>query len=161
MYTEADRAAAQAEIRKRRRIVIMPAIAIIIAAVGVFVFCQTRRADWGWIVACLLTILAGGYVVFMGGVYWRPMSLYQRHVNDMLDGRMRETEGVLREVAEAPQDKNGLECYALWVNIGVKNDPEDDRLLYYDAWKGKPTIQPGACVKAWSNDKIISDIRMI
>ncbi len=161
MYREADRAQVQKELQKRWLITALPAGLLAAAAIAVFVLCQIRRQEWGWIAAAAGTILAGGYFIFLHGVYLRPMMLYHVHVGYMLDGRKRETEGVLQAVSDAPAERDGLDCYALIINVGERNDPEDERLLYYDALKGKPALAPGARVRALSNDKMIAEIREI
>ena len=77
----------------------------------------------------------------------------------MLSNRKRETTGILTEVAQTATDKDGLDCYAVMVNVGEKGDPEDDRLFYYDRLKEPVPIPIGKRVTVLSNDKMIADIR--
>lgn len=161
MYTEKDRLAVEKELHKRWLVAALPTALIFVAAVALFVYCQLNRLDWGWMITCGLTILAGAYFLFLWGTYLGPMRLYQRHVGYMLSGRMRETEGILQEVGDVPEYKEGLSFFPLVVNVGNTGDPEDERLLYYDALKGAPSIALGTRVKALSNDKMISSIQMI
>ena len=159
MYTEADHNDVRAQLKKRWLVAALPSALLFLVAVAVFAVCQTRRQDWGWIFACAATIVSGAYLLFLYGVYVRPMRLYSRHIGYMLTGHQRETKGVLAEVSDRPVDKDGLDWYAVTVNVGEKGDPEDDRLLYYDALKGKLEIPLGTQVVALSNDKMISEIR--
>jgi hypothetical protein len=159
LYSQADRAGVQKQLRKRWMVSALPSGVLFVAAIVVFAICQSNRQDWGWVFACAATIVSGAYFLFFYGVYLRPMWLYARHVNYMLEGRMRETTGILTEVADEPTDKDGLDWYAIMVNIGDKGDPEDDRLLYYDALRGRPEIPLGTRVTVLSNDKMISEIR--
>lgn len=159
MYTEADLTKVQAELKKRWLVSALPTALLAVAAIAVFVVCQMQRRDWGWIFACACTILGGAYFLFFWGVYLQPMRVYRIHVSYMLEGRMRETDGVVQDIADEPRDREGIECYELLVNIGDKGDPEDERLLYWDAQKGKPWVQVGMRVHALSNDRMISDIR--
>lgn len=161
MYTQADHEQVRAQLRKRWLITAVPSALVLAAAIVLFVICQSRRLDWGWMAACCATVAAGAYFIFFYGVYVRPMALYEKNLRYMLDGRKRETTGILQEMAEAPQDKDGLDCYALVINVGDRNDPEDERLLYYDAMLGRPQIPVGARVRALSNDKMISDLREV
>ena len=158
MYAEEDRTFVRAQLRRRLLLVAIPAALLMAVAVGVFVLCQIRHQSWGWIFACTVTIFVGVCFLFLDGVYIRPMRLYARHVEYMLTGRMRETTGILTEVADAAIDKDGVDCYAVNVNVGEKGDPQDDRLLYFDALKGRPNIQPGTRVTVLSNDKMIFEI---
>ena len=158
MYAQADRVEAQALLRRRWMVAVFPCAAVILAGIAIFVVCQQNRQDWGWFVACATTILGGGCFLFLYGVYVRPVRLYVKHIGYMLAGRKRETLGVLTDMSEVPIDKDGLDWYAMTVNVGEKDAREDDRLLYYDALKGKPEISLGTRVKILSNDKMISDI---
>jgi hypothetical protein len=159
LYSQADRDEIRARLKKRWLVTAVPSGLALLCAAAVFVICQAQRKDWGWIVACAVTILAGACFIFLYGVYLRPMRLYGRHVTYMLEGRMRETTGVLTEIADLPADKDGLDFFAITVNVGEKGEPEDDRLLYYDALKGKPNFAVGAHVTALSNDRMVSDLR--
>ena len=159
MYAEADRVTAQEQLRRRWMITIIPAAVLMATGVIVFSICQNQRQDWGWIFACAMTILGGGYFLFLLGVYLLPMKAYAKHIGYMLTGRMRKTEGRLTDVSDETVDRDGLDWYAITVNIGENAFSEDDRLLYYDALKSRPDIPIGTQVKIFSNDKMISDIR--
>lgn len=159
MYTEADRVQERMRYRKRLLITMIPGMVCFAGGVVVFVVGQLQRQPWGWIVASILTILGGSWCIFMQGVYLRPVALYRKHLDYMLDGRMRQTNGVLQHIAQVPTDKDGLDCYALIVNVGEKQNPEDERLLYFDARKGEPPFTEGTRVQVLSNDKMISSIQ--
>ncbi len=160
MYRQEDHAAVQAEAKKRWIVTMLPGALLWAAGIAVFVVCQSQRQDWGWIFATACTIVGGAYVLFFYGVYLKPVLLYQRHVGYMLEGRKRETRGLLREVAWDVVDKDGLDCYAMTVNVGERNDPEDERLFYVDALKGRPDIPPGSPVTVVSNDKMVAELRV-
>ncbi len=159
MYTQADREALRRENRKRAWITLVPGALLLAVGIGVFVACQQNRQDWGWVFACACTLFGGFYVLLMDGMYWKPARLYQRHVSHMLDGRKRETTGILQEMAIETTDKDGLACYALTVNVGEKGDAQDERLFYYDARMGRPDIPLGTLVTVQSNDKMVADIQ--
>lgn len=156
LYTEADRSQAIAEQAKRRLIVFAPAALLLLAAIASFVWFRLQRDAGGWIWTALLTILAGGYFLFLYEVYLRPVSLYRRHVEYMLFGRLRETVGTLRSIEDTPCDQNGLDCHAVLVNTGETDDPKDNRLFYLHALKTLPGIVPGERVRLMSNDRMIA-----
>lgn len=161
MYRQEDREAAKAEAKKRWIVTVLPGALLFLAGVIVFIPCQIQRQDWGWVFACACTIAGGAYVLFFYGVYLKPVLLYKKHVDYMLDGRKRETAGLLQEVAPEIADKDGLDCYAMIVNVGERNDPEDERLFYVDALKGRPDIPLGSRVTVISNDKMVARLSMI
>ena len=76
-----------------------------------------------------------------------------------MHGRKRVTTGVFKSFSEDVCDREGLECYAMMVNIGEKDDPEDDRLFYYDAYKPHPAFELGERITVESNDKMVSSIK--
>lgn len=159
MYTEADRTQVKAMVRKRWLWTALPSAFLLAVSIAVFVLSQLRREDQGWMLACGLMILSGCYFLFLWGVYLGPIRLYAKHVEYMLDGRMRETTGLLTDIADAASDKDGLGFYAFTVNVGDRGDPEDDRLFYYDALKGRPELPLGTHVTVLSNDRMISELR--
>ena len=158
MYTEADRHIACEESRKRWLITAIPGTALVLAGIIGFILCQAQRQDWGWIFAYACTIMGGSYTIFFYGVYVKPVLLYRRHLGNMLDGRKREVVGRLTKVARETSDKDGLNAYGITVNIGERDDPEDERLFYYDAQLAGLAIPLGTRVRILSNDKMIADI---
>jgi len=159
MYSQSDRKQAHALLCKRRLVTFLPSGTVIAGAIIAFWICQAHRMDWGWVFACASSMIAGAYVVFIYGVYLQPMRLYCRHVDYMLEGHKRETTGILTEVADQVTDKDGLDCFAMIINIGTQNNPEDDRLFYYDALKGTPLFPLGTRVTVLSNDKMVAELR--
>ena len=159
MYSEAEVLALKAQLRKRRWIIAIPSFLLLAAAVALFVRFQHQRSESGWMISCAMSIVAGVVFFFLYSLHVTPLRLYLRHVQDMLTGLTRETSGILAEVAERPTDRDGLNWYALLVNIGDRNDPKDDRLFYYDALKGRPDMPVGTQVTIISHDKRIAEIQ--
>ena len=161
MYKEETFAYVRAMWKKRWLVTALPTCLMLVLAIFTFTTGQMQRQEWGWIAACAASIVGGAYFIFMYGVYVRPAALYKQHVNHMLHGRLRETAGVLQDIAVTPCNQDGLDYYALTINVGELCAAEDERLLYYDALLGKPQIQTGTKVSAFSNDRKISQILMI
>ncbi len=159
LYTQADQNAVRAEVKKRLLITWLPVALLFAAVVAVFILCQIHRQDWGWIFASCCTIAIFAYGLFMDGVYLRPMLAYQEHVRNMLEGRQQETTGLVQFVADEVTDKGGLDAYVITLNVGDRNDPEDERLLYWDVQQGKPDFPVGTRVKVRSKDKMIFDMQ--
>lgn len=161
MYTQDDMMQIEKLFKKRMLITALPAAVAVATAVAVFVAGQLMRSNTLWIATVVLTILGGGYFLFLYGVYVKPARAYRTHVHYMLTGRMRETTGLLKSFAEDVSDRGGVECHALMLNVGEKDDPEDDRLFYYDALKPQPDCAVGTRVTVRSNDKMISAIETV
>lgn len=161
LYSQNDREIVAAELGHRRRLVILPALALLLLAIASYVWFRLHRDEGGWIWTALLTVAAGAYFLFFYEVYLRPVQLYARHVGYMLDGRKRETVGRVKEIRREIMDREGLDCQSFTVNIGEKDDPEDDRLFYVDALKGMPDIQPGARVRVFSNDRAVAGLEIL
>ena len=158
MYTQEDWNDINAMLKKRWLMAAAPAAVVFAAAVAVFVIGRLHRSDSMWMLTSFLTMIAGGYFLFFYGVSVRPASIYRRHLSFMLNGRKRVTTGVFKSFSEDVSDREGLECHAMLVNIGDKNDPEDDRLFYYDAYKPAPVFELGERITVESNDKMVSSI---
>ena len=159
MYTKEDMDCAAAIVGKRRLLTYIPSAALLLTAIAVFVIGRINRNDSAWIVTAVLTGLAGGYYLFFHGVYLKPALLYQLHVDYMLFGKLRETTGILKSFSTEVDERSGIECHKLLVNVGQKDDPEDDRQLYFDAAKSWPGFPIGTVLTMKSNDNLIADIQ--
>ncbi|MBE5802233.1 MAG: hypothetical protein E7319_08080 [Clostridiales bacterium] len=159
MYTREEQAVVAAKCRKRMLVTFIPAAIVLAAAIALFVWGQINRYDETWKITAALTILGGGYAIFMYGVYVKPMRNYRNHVNYMLDGRVRETAGVFKAFSDDVMEKHGVQCHPLMINVGEKDDGEDDRLFYYDVLKPAPEMPLGTRVVISSNDMMVAEIR--
>jgi len=158
LYTENDRTAVQAEQKKRRWLVIAPTALLLALAIASFVWFRLHRDEGGWVWTGLLTVVGGAYFLFFYEVYLRPITQYKRHIAYMLDGRKRETVGLLTVIDPNVLDRDGLDCVSFTVNTGSGMDPEDDRLFYLDALKGMPNIPIGTNVRVLSNDRMVASL---
>ena len=156
MYTQEELRQVQLQLKKKRLAAAIPTLLLLAVAIAVFVAGRMRRSDAAWILSALLTIFGGGYALFQYGLSIRPAKTYRNCVQEMLHGRMRQTEGVLKAFSEDICDRNGLPFHAVLLNVGEKNAPEDDRLFYWDAQKPNPEFSLGMQVRVFSNDNRIS-----
>lgn len=158
MYTQEDFDQIKAMLKKRWLIAACPAAMIVLAGIVLFVLGRIERSGSMWMLTAALTIIGGGYFLFLYGVYVRPARVYRTHVDYMLNGRMRVTTGLFKSFSEEISDREGMECHAMLINVGEKDDPEDDRLFYYDALKNRPEMPFGTLITVRSNDKMVSSI---
>ena len=161
LYTQTDRDEVLA-MRKRRMLVVwVPTALLLLLAIGSFVYFRLNHNETAWGITGMITILAGAYCIFFYGVYLRPVLKYKRHLDYMLDGRKRVTEGTLKEIGETVQDRDGIDCYSVLLNVGEKDDPEDDRQFYLDAYKSLDGFHPGDRVIVESNDRMIAGVAKV
>lgn len=160
MYTLEDLQDIQKLLKKRWRLTAIPAGLVLAAAVAVFVHGQLSRSDHLWKLTAVLTILGSGWFLFIFGLYIRPARSYRVHVHYMLEGRKRITTGVFKSFSEEISVRDGVECHAMMLNVGSTDDPEDDRLFYYDAHKPRPSCALGTRVTVHSNDKMVSSFEI-
>ena len=158
LYSQADRDTVIAKVKQRSLVVWIPTAVLLALAILSFIGFRLRHDESGWIISALFTILGGGYCIFFYGVYLQPVRKYKKHLDYMLDGNKRETEGVLKEISDVVLDKEGLDCYSVMVNIGERDDPEDDRLFYLDVFKSISEFKIGDRVHIESNDRMIASI---
>lgn len=161
MYSEKDWSEINALIKKRWLITLGPSGVVLAAAIAIFVYGQVNRSQHLWMLTSALTMLGGGYLLFFYGVSVRPALIYRRNLRYLLNGRKRVTTGVLKEFSEDVTDRDGMEVYAMLVNVGERNDPEDDRLFYFDAYKPVPELPLGTRVTVESNDKLVASLQPV
>lgn len=161
MYSDKDWREINSLLQKRWLITLIPSCAVLAAAVAIFIYGQLNRSEQLWMLTSALTLLGGGYLLFFFGVYVRPVLIYRKNLRFLLTGRKRVTTGILKEFSEDITDREGMEVHAMLLNVGQKNDPEDDRLFYYDAYKPLPEMPLGTRVTVYSNDKLVSSIEAV
>lgn len=159
LYTEQEWQEIRAQLRARRWRVYVPFGILCAVAVAAYVITRNAKMDAGWWIVSAAVILAGAFLIFFGDVYLAPLSRYERHVDQMLHGRQRETRGWLKEVESELCMREGISCRRVWINVGDKNADEDDRQLYLDALKPAPDIPLGAQVVAVSNNNMLSSLK--
>lgn len=157
MYSEEEYAQVRKLTSKRLKVTIIPMAILFAMAIGLFVYGQLARSETLWMVTAALTIAAGCGFFFLYGVYVRPMRMYRLHMDCMLHGRKRETTGVLKSFGDKTVTKNEIDCYPLMLNVGERDEGEDDRLFYFDSHKPKPDIPLGTRITIQSNDMMVAD----
>lgn len=100
------------------------------------------------VVTIAITAVWGSLVIFLWSMKLSPLLAYRRYLRDIKGGLSRDVEGVVTQFDDAPTFRDGLNFYAMIVNVGDTNDPEDERLLYWDAHLARPEIHVGDRVQA-------------
>ena len=146
MYTEQDYSDICAQIKQRRLLLSIPAALLLAGVIVSFVF----RVRW---LTMALSLALGAGLIFGYGMLVSPLTAYRRHLNDVLHGRTRTTTGAFKEMEEGTVDRDGVKYYPMMLNVGNMDDPEDDRLFYYDANLPRPDWKPGDMLTVTAHDK--------
>ncbi len=108
------------------------------------------------LVTIAVTLVWGALILFFWGMKLTPLLCYRRYLKEIQRGLSREVSGVVVRFDETTTFRDGLRFYALVVNIGDLANPEDERLLYWDARLTRPLWSAGDSVRllAHGNDII-------
>lgn len=148
MYTEQDYQEIRSQIRNRLIALGVPALLMLAGVIVSFIF----RIRWVTIGA---TILLGAYCIFVYGMLLSPLIAYERHLDNVLHGRVRTTTGAFKEWEEETVMRDGVKFIPLLLSVDNMEDPEDDRLFYYDANLPRPDWQQGDRLTVTAHDKAL------
>lgn len=148
MYSEQDFADISRQLKERSIVLGIPAALMLAGIVTAVVF----RVQW---LTMLLTLAEGFYCLFTYHMLLWPVIAYRNHLNDVLHGRVRTVKGAFKEMEEEAVLREGVMYYPLMLSVGNMDDPEDDRLLYYDANLPRPDWKQGDPLTVTVHDKAI------
>jgi len=152
VYSETDFTEINRQIR--RGLSIAGGFAFVVLAIIV----ATLIVRWQW-ATMAVTILWGGLMIFFWGMKLTPPLAYKRHLKEIHEGLSRTTEGRVVSFDEETTFREGLDYFALTVNIGDQGDPEDDRLFYWDMQKPRPVLSAADRVEIVSHGNDIIGFR--
>ncbi|HML48764.1 MAG TPA: hypothetical protein PKE04_18640, partial [Clostridia bacterium] len=116
------------------------------------------RIQW---LTIAITLVWGGLAIFFWSMKMTPPMSYRRHLKEIHQGLSRQTIGRAVQFSQDATHREGLDFYALVINIGEKGDPEDERLFYWDAHKSKPDLSPGDLLEIISHGNDIIGMRKL
>lgn len=154
MYDETDLNRAEEVVRKTRLLMLIPALLLLGGVVWSFIV----RIKW---LTILLSILAGCWIIFIRQIFLLPRRGYRQHIDRALHDAKKEAEGRYLRMETTPVERDNVMYYAFYLNVGEKQDPADDRLFYYDAFKPLPCWQSGDRLHVISYDKFVSSYKVI
>ena len=149
MYSDNDLNDAQRAVQRARLLMFLPAAVLLAGAIVSFIF----RIKW---LTILLSILGGSWMVFSHQLFVIPRRGYMEHVRSALRVARKVAEGYYLRMEETPVERNNVMFYAFYLNVGEKQDPEDDRLFYFDARRPLPDWKTGDRILIRSYDKFVS-----
>jgi hypothetical protein len=161
LHGDADRARIQE--RLRRTGLVLGGIALLMLA-GIIAALIWRDATHmhnpnetpSQLVAIGITLLGGGLLIFLWGMKLTPLLKYRKYLREIRAGLNRQVEGTVSHFEESTTSREGISFFALLVNVGDPENPEDDRLVYWDGQLQRPDLKRGQRVHilAHGNDII-------
>lgn len=127
-------------------------VALLLAAVTVS--CVLRIAWFGYIASILLALVS----VFLWGTYGLALTQYRSFLRDLLQSRGRKVCGKIEYVDTEVSTQNGLKFYAVYIREPDASVDAAPRLLYFDAYKGRPHFSEGQEICVSLFDKYIKAI---
>ena len=108
------------------------------------------------ILTIAVTILWGSVVIFFWNMKLTPHLCYRRYLKESYSGLSRELVGQVVHFDTQATFRAHLYFYQLVINVGDPEDPNDERLLYWDARLQRPELQEGmqVTVRSHGNDII-------
>ena len=149
VYTKQDFVELTAQLKKRLVLLAIPSVLLL----GGIVFSLCIRLQ-GLTVG--LTIALGVLLIFCYTLFISPLRSYRAHVEHALFGKVRKTEGCLKEMEETPLWRERLMLFPMIININDMNNEEDDRLFYFDARLPRPEWTEGTRLSLTSYDKLVT-----
>ena len=148
MYTEQDYADICGQLKRRRLGLGVPACLLLAAVIVSFIF----RIKW---LTMALSVLLGAGCIFCYGLLLSPVIAYRKHLDEVLHGRVRSTTGAFKEMETQIVMRDGVKYYPMMISVGDMEDPEDDRLFYYDANLPRPDWKVGEMLTVTAHDKAL------
>ena len=148
MYTEQDYQSNRKQLKKRAIALGIPAVILLAGVIWSFIV-RIKLLTMG------LTIVLGIYSIFCYGMLLFPIIAYGKHMHELLHGRTHQLTGAFKEMGADRMLRDGVEFFPVIINVGKMDNPEDDRLLYYDANLTLPVWQIGDKLTFTVHDKSI------
>ena len=146
MYTEQDYTDICNQLKRRWLALGFPAAVLFVAVIVSFVF----RIKW---LTIALSVALGAFCIFSYGMLLSPVIAYRRHLDEVLHGKVRSTTGAFKEMESQPVMRDGVKYYPMMISVGDMENPEDDRLFYYDANLPRPDWKTGETLTVTAHDK--------
>lgn len=148
MYTEQDFTEISRQVKERELAVGIPAVVLLAGVIVSFVF-RIRYLTMA------LSVILGAWCIFAYGMLLYPVIAYRRHLDEVLHGRVRSATGAFKEMEETPVMRDGVRYYPMMISVGDMENPEDDRLFYYDANLPRPDWKRGETLTVTAHDKAL------
>lgn len=151
LYSHADLAAIQAQMKKRWLAVAAPCVLLLAGVIVSLVF----RVE---AVTTICTILIGAILIFSWDLLIKPLNCYRKHLEGVLHGLTHETVLPFVEMSETINMVDGVPCYAMTCrDVDGKGRPYD-RLFYVDVTRSVPAFREGEMLRVIHHDLVVADV---
>lgn len=151
IYTQSDLTAIQQQKKQRWLCVLIPCAVLL----AVMVYSLVIRVEWLTVAA---TILMGALLIAGYDFAIKPLSCYERHLQNCLHGRTRECDLPFISLSETVDVVDGVRYrQLLCADEDAKGRPYE-RLFYFDAEKELPPAQPGDVMHIVHHDLCVANI---
>lgn len=149
VYTEQDFQDVKRQKNKRLLLFFIPAVLLAAGVIMSFIL-RIKLLTMG------LTIVLGAYCIFTFELYLAPVIAYGKHIDNALHGRTRSLTGAFKEIDQTSVVRDGVKYFPMLLSVGDMDDPEDDRLYYYDCNLPIPDWQAGEMLTVTAHDKALT-----
>lgn len=152
MYTEQELYAIEQQ--KKKRWLLLGLFCLVLLA-GI-VYSLTIRQE---AMTSGLTCLMGVVLIFFYELTIKPLNCYATFLNNALHGRKRELDCVYQGMEEDISVVEGVRYYSM--SLLQKDDDGDlfERMLYWDAQKPRPEVNPGDRLHIVYHDRMVADLK--
>lgn len=155
MYNEAEYGQSKEQLNKR----LLVYFSVLLIAFAGIIISFIFRIKW---LTIMITIVGGSILLLMYSLFIYPVRAYRKHLWYVLYGKQRDTSGYISSFNEEDEVlRDGVSYYSLTINVGEKNDEEDERLFYYDREKLPFGYKTGERVNITAQEKLIANIAKI
>lgn len=151
MYTQSDLTAIQAQQKKRRVLLGIPAVLLLVGIIVSFVL----RVEW---VTTSLTILLGILLIAGYDLLLKPLHDYEVHLQNVLHGRTHPLSCIFDRFSMEVSVVEGVRYFSLIVMDRDDRGRPYERLFYFDCEKPLPALEKGDRVHVVYHDKELADI---
>lgn len=131
---------------------------LLLLPMATLVYSMVVRIKW---LTMLASSLTGCIAILYIGLSLSPVFYYRKHLRALLPGRKRELSGIFKGFDPHVVLRDKVRYHSFLVNIGELDDPNDDRLLYWDDHFPLPDWQEGERFWIASFDKSVVEWKRI
>ncbi|MDR2505435.1 MAG: hypothetical protein LBD16_04935 [Oscillospiraceae bacterium] len=154
VYDERDLAAVDAAWR-RSLIIAAAALALFIASCVTTVILRQKLA------AIAISVVLGSLFIFFWGMKAEPVRHMRKHLREIHSGLTKTTVGRIMSFGSDAVSREGIECFAVLLNVGETGDENDERLFYWNAGLAAPRVSVGDTVSVISHGNDIVGFAII
>lgn len=154
MYQEQELLDIRSQQKRRWLILSIPALLLLVSLVASLILRQQVMTD-------VFTLLLGGLLIAGYDLGIKPLRCYERHLNNVLHGRIHELTCRYSHIDEEISLVDGVSYRAMtFITYDEKHKPFE-RMFYFDVQKPVPELPEGAEVRVVYHDHELADLALV